>query len=52
MDNLEKLVRDNLFCDLYNSVLNGSEVTDEEKEFLISEIENYMKNQRLVIRSD
>ena len=45
MDDLEKLVRDNLFCDLYNSVLNGSEVTDEEKEFLISEIENYMENQ-------
>ena len=45
MDDLEQRVRDDLFKQLYNNVLNGNEVVDEEKEFLLSEIEGYMEVQ-------
>lgn len=45
MDDLEQKVRGNLFQHLYNDVLNGNVVVDEEKEFLLSEIEGYMKEQ-------
>lgn len=45
MDDLEQVVRNNLFYNLYNDVLNGNCVTDEEKEFLLFEIENYMKKE-------
>ena len=45
MDDLEQVVRSNLFYNLYNDVLNGNCVTDEEKEFLLFEIENYMKKE-------
>lgn len=43
MDNLEQSVRSVLFYNLYDSVLDGNEISNEEKEFLLFEIENYIK---------
>ena len=45
MDDLERVVKNNLFKNLYNNVLNGDKVSEEEKEFLLFEIENSMKQQ-------
>ncbi len=45
MDELEQEVKSKLFYKLYNIVLDGNDISNEEKMFLLSEIEIYMRYQ-------